>query len=688
MSAALSPLMDAAATLGRLLLEASLVGAVFVGLIWLATRLVPRMPARVRCGLWWLAAAKLLLLLAWTSPVELALLPTEVTTPPSLDAPASSPIPHPPASATAAVPAAAALTATAVTDPAIHPREATASDTVSRSPSGGWLRQAAPGALALFALLWVVGALWQLARLTDELRSGARLVARSEPLERGPVADLYRRLAGRLGLARTPDLRLSDDASSPQALGTFSPRVVLPRPGLERFSRDEIAMTLCHELAHVRRWDLALGWVPALAERLFFFHPLAALAAREYSLAREAACDALVVEVLGTAPRDYGRLILRWGVTPRETGLAAASASPSFAILKRRLEMLQQPHNENPRARHRAAWWSAAVVAVLGLVPFTIVAQSPAPAAEPAPEAPTAVVAPAPETPPAPPEAVTTPAPEAPVLTAPRAPVGATAAPTPSLEAPDGTVLPAPPAPLPDGLPSPPESQPTLAPVPSAHPLPETPAPPRVAAMAAVGTAVWAGPGEPTPRPERRSSSTWSYSTDEDGPSYVYLEGDSAYVMNGSWNTGDADALRSRHGIGDGPLLLAERDGVRYLIQDAATLDRVRQAFAPQRELGDRQSEIGDRQSDLGDQQSELGDRMSALGDRMATADREKREELSDQMRELGDRMRELGERQRELGNQQWELGERQRAAAETAHREIEGVVTRAIDSGVARRVD
>ena len=120
-------------------------------------------------------------------------------------------------------------------------------------------------------------------------------------------------------------------------------------------------MTLCHELLHLRRHDLWFGWVPALAQRIFFFHPLAALAVREYAIAREAACDAEVLRVLGSAPQAYGRLLLRWGVAPRETGLAAAGASPSLENLKRRLQMLQQISDS--RRRISGWWWAPGAVA-------------------------------------------------------------------------------------------------------------------------------------------------------------------------------------------------------------------------------------------------------------------------------------------------------------------------------------
>ena len=131
------------------------------------------------------------------------------------------------------------------------------------------------------------------------------------------------RLAGALGLRRTPAVRVSDEIETPQVFGLFRPTVLLPEAALTALTPRERAMTLCHELAHVRRLDFAFAWAPAVMERLLFFHPGARLAAREYAFAREAACDADVLQHLGEAPRDYGRLLLRLGVTRRPAALAA-----------------------------------------------------------------------------------------------------------------------------------------------------------------------------------------------------------------------------------------------------------------------------------------------------------------------------------------------------------------------------
>ncbi len=176
-------------------------------------------------------------------------------------------------------------------------------------------------------------------------------------------------------------------------------------------------MAMAHELAHLRRGDLWLGWIPAIAQRLFFFHPLVAWAVREYALSREAACDAQVLQQTGTMPQAYGHLLLRLGIAhPMHSGLAGAS--PSFHNLKRRLTMLQQSDN---LSRQRMRGWPLIVLIVLaGVLPYRVTAKAPkatamthSTASVPTPPAPPAAAAPLPPPPP-PPPAFRAPAPPAP----------------------------------------------------------------------------------------------------------------------------------------------------------------------------------------------------------------------------------------------------------------------------------
>jgi beta-lactamase regulating signal transducer with metallopeptidase domain len=171
-------------------------------------------------------------------------------------------------------------------------------------------------------------------------------------------------LATRLRLRRVPQVRVSDEIDTPLVFGLLRPTVIVPGGTFELLSASQQQMALCHELAHVARGDLWLGCVPALAERLFFFHPFVRLASREYGFWRESACDGAVLEALDAAPQEYGRLLLDLGVAQPRTSLAAAGASWSFSNLKRRIVMLRHPSTRTTASRLAGA--AAIGVALVG----------------------------------------------------------------------------------------------------------------------------------------------------------------------------------------------------------------------------------------------------------------------------------------------------------------------------------
>jgi bla regulator protein BlaR1 len=229
------------------------------------------------------------------------------------------------------------------------------------------------------------------------------IVERAMPHDDIRVETLCARRARELGLRRSPRLAVTDEVDSPQVIGLWRPTILLPLD--DRLDANELDMALMHELAHVRRGDLVLGWVPVLARTLFFFHPVVHLAMREYALCREAACDALVVSRGRQAPRNYGRLLVRLGVSPHPHH-ALPGASPTFQTLKRRLDMLAHANDTQPRL---LTWCIVAAIAAVGVIPWRVVAAESGKAhaytfatAAPAPPAPPAPPPAAPEAPPAP----------------------------------------------------------------------------------------------------------------------------------------------------------------------------------------------------------------------------------------------------------------------------------------------
>ena len=402
--------------LGRLAWT-SLQAIVLVGVVALLIRLLPRLPAAARCALWWLVGLQVVLGLCWQAPIPLPLL-------------------APPAATQVIAPAHVVVHVDAT--PA-EVRATAATESANTSPPAATLGAQAAAVLAahwrlLLTMTWLLLLLAQLPALILQHRHTRRLRRTAKPPADAFLQAQCTRQARALGLRHAPALLVSPDLASPQVSGYRRPVVLWPAE--HALSAGESALALAHELAHLQRHDLPLGWIPALAQRLFFFHPLLRWAMREYALHREAACDAQALHQQRSAPQDYGRLLLRLGVArPLHAGLAGAS--PTFHNLKRRLTMLQQTSSTMPRAR---GWLFVAAVALVGVLPYRVVAASHT--AQPAHQAPIAradtTTVPAPPPPPPAPPALPPP------------PPGLPPPPPPPPLAPPAPPAPPPPPPQPD----------------------------------------------------------------------------------------------------------------------------------------------------------------------------------------------------------------------------------------------
>ncbi|OOG48522.1 M56 family metallopeptidase [Rhodanobacter sp. C01] len=366
-----------------------------IGALWLLGRLIPRLSPAIRCMLWWVLSVQLIVGLVVSTPVKLPLL-SPASPSASFTATANQ-------QTTAIAPMAESTVSPEVAGPSLPttPAITTAQSTTPMSTptrSFPWR--------SFMVTMWLAGLLAQLLLVARQWRKTRRVLRESTPLHDATLQAACVQQVRMLGLRHCPQLRVSHAITSPQVTGLWRPTVLLPAN--EVLTPEESSMALAHELAHLRRGDLWLGWAPAIAQRLFFFHPLVAWAMREYALHREAACDAQVLQQHCTAPQDYGRLLLRLGVAqPMHSGLAGAS--PTFQNLKRRLTMLQQ--SVNPSQLRTRGWWLVVLIALVGVLPYRVTATA-ATAVQPAIQ--TSELAQVPPPPPAPPTPPSPPAPPVP----------------------------------------------------------------------------------------------------------------------------------------------------------------------------------------------------------------------------------------------------------------------------------
>jgi beta-lactamase regulating signal transducer with metallopeptidase domain len=260
-------------------------GLAIAALAAILVRAVPRLNAATRHAIWWLAMV-IVLLQPWTT----AMPAVAVTV-----AHDAGPVP-------------AGIAADSLRLP-----------TLLRLPAPPeWLLLSG---LGLWAAL-VCFNLWRMAagvRLIRRLKNGSRVLDQSHQ-DRLPLWISLRENG------RRSELRISDAASSPCALGLGRPVILIPAALAATLPDRDLDLIVAHEHAHLARYDDWLRLLQCALVAVAGLHPAVRVIARQIDLEREAACDDLVVIRAGD-PRTYAHCLATVaGLVTRISPLAAAVA--------------------------------------------------------------------------------------------------------------------------------------------------------------------------------------------------------------------------------------------------------------------------------------------------------------------------------------------------------------------------
>jgi len=196
----------------------------------------------------------------------------------------------------------------------------------------------------------------------------ARLAHSARAVDDERIAGFAETAAHGLGVPRRRfRLRWSDRASTPMTWGVWRPVVLLPAEAAG-WDDDRLRHVLLHEIAHVKRWDVATQAVSTLACVLYWFNPLAWWAARQMLVERERACDDLVLGN-GARPSDYAHGLLD---IARSLGADWTTSRVSPAMARRsqisgRLLAVLDPQRQRHGVRKPAIVAGAAVALALVL---------------------------------------------------------------------------------------------------------------------------------------------------------------------------------------------------------------------------------------------------------------------------------------------------------------------------------
>ena len=457
---------------------------------------------------------------------------------------------------------------------------------------------------------------------------------------------------------RNVSVRESALVTVPITVGLFSPTILLPISRRE-WGDAKLDAVLTHELSHVARFDALAQLVSLVHRAIFWFSPLAWWLNRHIiELAEEVSDEAALGA--GAERNQYARSLLAFFETIRSTPGRVHWQGVSMATSgqpERRLEKILAWRGDTKMAAKKWIF----VVAIAIAIPATYLIA----AARPAQQAPQS------QDPNSPQEKSVAPPSEPGAPAMPAAPSVPAVSGTPSMQGP------------PDAPPEPAE------------------------------------PMEPVAGGNHRNGYFYSYGYD-DAQRFVIVSGKAdAFTMSGS--SEDAEHVEKLRKQISGDFIWFQRDEKSYIIRDQATVNRARQLWAPQEELGKKQEELGKQQEALGKQQEELGTRMQQVRvkvpDISAELDKLKAElkelgpnasmeqigriqaeigelqsrigeiqsHAGDEQGKIGTEMGALGEKQGKLGEQQGELGRQQGELAEKANREMKKLLDDAIRNGTAQ---
>jgi TonB family protein len=224
--------------------------------------------------------------------------------------------------------------------------------------------------------LYITGAAVVAARFLAGFARMRRLVSCAD--EATHAAGLVDSLRGALGIGRRVRALESPDAPVPMAWGMLRPVTVLPEAARD-WPAARLHSALLHELVHVQRHDLVAQTLAQAACCLYWFHPLAWLAARELRKERERACDDAVLGRGVAAPEYAGHLMeMVRAMAARRGSMVDAPAMAETSDLESRVRaLLDRRRNRAPLTRRAALAVAAMVCAlVIPIATWTAHAQS------------------------------------------------------------------------------------------------------------------------------------------------------------------------------------------------------------------------------------------------------------------------------------------------------------------------
>jgi TonB family protein len=196
---------------------------------------------------------------------------------------------------------------------------------------------------SLVIAAWLAGVMIAAGRLIIGVVRVHRIAASATSIDDPAWLDALATVASLYRLERPIVVSRTDSPDLLATWGVVRPHVLLPCHA-SGWTLDRLRVVLCHELAHIRRYDWLVQMAAETMRALLWFNPLAWIVCRRLRRESELACDDEVLRI-GVHGPDYAAHLVDLARTCRRRGAAWAAAIPMAhpSTLERRITAMLNP---------------------------------------------------------------------------------------------------------------------------------------------------------------------------------------------------------------------------------------------------------------------------------------------------------------------------------------------------------
>ncbi len=183
------------------------------------------------------------------------------------------------------------------------------------------------------------------------------------------VYKLLERCQLTMGISKKIPVFYTKHINAPVLFGLMHPCLLLPASLKNAFNEDELTCIMLHELAHLKRKDIATFWIMALLKAVYWMNPLIWYALNKMRQDCEVACDAFTLSYMNEKDnKKYGYTIIQ--LLQKNKPIAAANiagVTGSKSQIVRRLKMIAQFKKNS----YKLSFVSIAILVVMGCMFLT-----------------------------------------------------------------------------------------------------------------------------------------------------------------------------------------------------------------------------------------------------------------------------------------------------------------------------